>query len=878
MISIPLPWPDSSLLLSLPLASQALWLRLVAALLLVGLPVVLLITLYRYELRLVTRLTALVLLLLRLTALVLVAGLVGLQPILARDHGTELPGKVILAVDRSSSMDISDPNYTSVEKLRIARILGLLKDRVSEGLFDAWLADHEQRREPRMVLTDEFAGDADRRRTASEQRQKVHDELIATVDELTRAGLISRLITDQGLLARLQAKHEVEIVGFNREAWELSTEQLGEKNPESSRESMGYTDLRAPLDRALARSGAGQGKLIGVVMFSDGQHNTGAAPASKARELGERKVPIYPVAVGARRGPPDAAIISVRGPEHTVFKDVEAVFDVKFKVASLPAQDFLVELIREGPEKTVLASRQVQHDGQDRVYTESFPLKMDTPGTQTILATIRPILPTTRELRTDNNRMATTVSVADDRAKVLIVDGEVRWETHYLMTALGRDRLVDLETIVFEQPRLNSRLGNDERKKMGLPAQTWPEEPDALAGYQCIILGDVDAANLPLARRMELEKYVADSAGTLIILAGKRAMPLGYGEGPAPGEGDPLRRLLPIENPRALTPEAGFPLTLTPAGRETRFMELDASVSDNDALWAGHPRPWMWAVAGRAKPGATVLAGFLDPRDSRSTPSERERESAIFARQNYGFGRVLYVGIDGTWRWRYKVGDLYHHRFWGQVVRWAAADRPLVVGNQFVRFGTPQPVYRPGEPVEVVARLADSLGKLRTDLVAGARVLKLDEGKDGERPVALAPLDRRSGQPRVLESKLRDLPPGRYAVELAIPELADKLMGPGKGDQPAKPLRASFTMLPPESKENIDVELNQPLLDDLASSSGGRVFAPWEIGDLESLLLRQGITHIEHSEQKLWQWWGFLAIVVALLTLEWGLRKTAGLP
>ena len=68
-------------------------------------------------------------------------------------------------------------------------------------------------------------------------------------------------------------------------------------------------------------------------------------------------------------------------------------------------------------------------------------------------------------------------------------------------------------------------------------------------------------------------------------------------------------------------------------------------------------------------------------------------------------------GWEVRWqRWRFRVGDEVHHRFWGQLVRWAAADKPLVAGNEFVRFGTREPLYRQGSEVEVVVRLSDELG------------------------------------------------------------------------------------------------------------------------------------------------------------------------
>ena len=45
-----------------------------------------------------------------------------------------------------------------------------------------------------------------------------------------------------------------------------------------------------------------------------------------------------------------------------------------------------------------------------------------------------------------------TVQVADDKARVLLVDGEARWEFRYLRNALARDPRVTVEAVVFHQP------------------------------------------------------------------------------------------------------------------------------------------------------------------------------------------------------------------------------------------------------------------------------------------------------------------------------------------------------------------------------------------------------------------------------------------
>jgi hypothetical protein len=284
---------------------------------------------------------------------------------------------------------------------------------------------------------------------------------------------------------------------------------------------------------------------------------------------------------------------------------------------------------------------------------------------------------------------------------------------------------------------------------------------------------------------------------------------------------------------------------------------------------------------GKVKPGATALAHVAegDGAADKKEEAERARERGLIVRHNYGFGRVLYVGLDSTWRWRYRTGDTYHHRFWGQAIRWAASDKPLVTGNDFVRFGTRDAVYRHGQEIDLVVRLAEEAGPLAPDAVAAARVLRLKEGPNGgEESVALVPLSRREAQARVLDGKLRDLPAGQYAVELVIPDLGDKLNGPpGPDGQPGK-LRATFTVTPPDSDEMVELATNYPLLEELAAKSGGRVFAPDDTAGLVELLTKRVVTREERAENRLWQWWVTLVLVLSLLTVEWVGRKLAGLP
>jgi hypothetical protein len=897
MFRFSLPFRDSSLLLTPQWASLggALQIAALAAVCLV--PLVLILWLYRYELKLVSRGMAAFLLGLRLVALALILVLLCLQPVYARDRTEELPGRVLVLVDRSDSLGIADPQRPVADKLRLARALRLHAGRCPDEVLATWIADHEQGKSPSRWLTDEEnRADEKTRATREDERRKRHDELCARVDRLTRAE-IARLLLDEkgsGLLHALAGRHTVEVVGFHREAWQAKPDRLdelfggrGKKTEDdgtaAAQGKLGpwaYTDLRLPLVKAQEMSGPGQGKVLGVILLTDGQHNFGEPPVKKARELGGREMPIYPVALGARQPPPDVAVVTVKTPS-TVFKDVEIPVEVDFKVTGLPEQALTVELYHLGKDKKLLETRTVQHDGKTVEYSERFQIRLSDIGPQNLLATIKPTKDTPREIRDDNNSWPAVVNIADDKAKVLVIDGEARWEYHYLATALERDRTMKLQRVVFDQPRLNNMLTQEQLEKLGSPRQELPAGPDALADYDCIILGDVSPEQLPLPERIRLEKYVAERGGTLVLLAGKRWMPLAYPEADGGGEGDPLRKLLPIEAPHAVTPTDGFHVTLTQRGRETKFMDMDPRKSLEH--WAGLP-VHHWGVVGQAKKGATTLAWVPPPGADANKPAEQER-NALIALHSYGFGRVLFVGLDSTWRWRFRTGDTYHHRFWGQTIRWAAAEKPLVTGNEFLRFGTPHPVYHRGEDIDLVVRLNEEAGPLKSDLLAGARILRLPDAKDGkEDSVALVPLARRPAQPRVLEGVLRDLPPGRYAIELVIPELADKLIDPaslpGSANEgtPRRNLRAQFTVMPAPSREMLDLETRYPLLEEIAAKSGGKVFAPEEAGQLAELLVQKSVQRTEHHEQRLWQWWVFLAVVLSFLTIEWVARKCSGLP
>src|SRR5262249_13408358 len=121
MFRIDFPFTDAHLLLTPRLGGMSRYLQVGILLLILAILLYLIVRLYRHELRLIPRRAALLLLGLRL-ALVLTLFLVtSMKPALARTVSETVPSKVLIAVDRSDSMGVPDPQRSAAEKDALVR-------------------------------------------------------------------------------------------------------------------------------------------------------------------------------------------------------------------------------------------------------------------------------------------------------------------------------------------------------------------------------------------------------------------------------------------------------------------------------------------------------------------------------------------------------------------------------------------------------------------------------------------------------------------------------------------------------------------------------------------------------------------------------------
>jgi hypothetical protein len=304
-------------------------------------------------------------------------------------------------------------------------------------------------------------------------------------------------------------------------------------------------------------------------------------------------------------------------------------------------------------------------------------------------------------------------------------------------------------------------------------------------------------------------------------------------------------------------------------------MLQSGSLSENEELWRSLPT-FDWRLPVTAKPGAEVLAVaapeggeqekvLTDVRQAVAHLDDvmqyRNRHALIVA-QRVGRGKVLGLAFDRTWRLRYRTGDVRHHRFWGQVMRWGLGER-LRAGQELFRVGTDRLVYGPEDPINVMARVlgADFSGVADAELEA---VLKNSEGREITR-TRLAPRAESHG---FYEAALP--PQGRAgACHLEVVRL----------DSVAHE-RVETSLLVTASRRPIEMGNVRPtrdVLDALAKGTGGKVVTPDAVQSLAEIFGEGRRVVQERREYALWNNPYVLVLLALLLTLEWLLRKKGGL-
>ena len=666
----------------------------------------------------------------------------------------------------------------------------------------------------------------------------------------------SLLDSSSGLLARLADTHEIELFGLSgpeaQSLWDqrashpLPTELAGKPTGRTTDLASGIAGVLkvGTASEQLPNPPAGAGQRTAAILVSDGRHNSGASPVQSARVLGGQAIPLYTVGLGARNEPLDLAILGCEHPD-LVFQKDRVHGSVLIKDQMPAGRSFVVQI---GHQDEVL--------WQERLTTQDMPLRrvdfelsvdalveklqaeLDTQLRHHALpiALRVSIAPLGGETDTDNNERAMRFSAITQSYRLLLVDGRSRWETRYLRNVFQRDEQWQVDTILVGPATDQATMPR------GQPRNSFPTEQAALFAYDLIILGEVPPGTLTDYEQAWLRQFVELRGGGIILVDGLRGHLRQLDQ-------ETLAPLVPVAWRPGNVDSVPTRLQLTDAGAGQSALMLRSTDVANRRFWQELPAPHR-VVPVEALPGTEVLAEALVANDALP----------VIVTRSFGAGRVLYFAFDETWRWRYKAADRYHQRFWNQVAKWVM-PRPFAVSSELVALDSGPPSYDHGETAEIRARLRGVDGRPVNDATVDA--LLWQQG----RVVATVSLAAEGSGQGTYRGRTGPLGKGNYDVTVRASGFSSD----------ALKARTSFVVLPREDQEMQRVSCNEDLLREMALASGGQFLREEQMSQLEQWLRPLSSGRVIESDTLLWQSYWWFAAIVGLLTVEWMLRKRAGL-
>jgi hypothetical protein len=722
--------------------------------------------------------------------------------------------------------------------------------------------------------------------------RRIEREVVVLLDESASMKLVddgqtkSRLAIGREALAaagvekKLGERFRVRTVPFARSAAESG---------QSPSEGWDYaTDIAAALASVLDDVPPEQ--LAGALLVSDGRHNRVSRVEDSARRFGILDAPVGVLAVGDPEPPRDAAVLSVRAP-HAVHLGDRMRVDAEVKFDGYQGREAKVRLMRgeETLDEQTVSIPQKHHREELRFIHEPEEGGLDDYRIE--------IEPMKGERFPENNRWSFETSITEARTNVLLVDSTPRWEFRYLRNLFyGRDKSIHLQWVLTHPDGVDGvrrpgaaasaqrPFGESEATRLPISENQWKK-------FDVIILGDLAPDAISEKEWEIISRCVNERAAFLVLVAGPRSMPHAL-------RAEAARELVPVDPDWGMKNfygfgEKGFHFSETAVGRRhpvTRhFADAGKTNTGRTGGWGQFPvMRWRHPVRS-LRDGAEVLLTAEDENGdgddvlSESQPAtaadlgaaldaltrrrQREAEQALLVTRQNGLGKVALLLTDRTWRLREGAGDVYHHRFWSNLVRWGAG--PLLrAGGDRVALGTDRLDYTADDKLVISARLREPDMSPARDESLRAEILLGDE------VVASVPLAPQPGGPGLHEGVAGPFSkPGRYRIRLRGEKAAGLLEN--EASLPETSIRVVASHGPVELAETT---LNRPLLQEIATASGGRVVAPDQAADIIPLFVDEDQPREEVRETPLWDNPLVFLLLAGVLTAEWWLRRNRGLP
>ena len=622
----------------------------------------------------------------------------------------------------------------------------------------------------------------------------------------------------------------------------------GEARPVAGAEDLTATGNESRIDKALETVlGDERTRDLGaVVLVSDGQTDDPEAARRAARLYQQAAVPLYTVLVGTPEESPDLALSGLSGAQ-------ESLYSRRLRLrGTLKAPGFT------GREVTmrVQCEGRVVHESVETVVRDAQPFEFnfETPFTGFHRYHVE-VLPLDGERLATNNTGVIGAEVVERKIRVINMEGTPN-AGHWLENALESDPDMEVTSLFFPQSETfeSSRqipftIDADGRKVYNIahPIKGYPRTLQDMLNYDVIINSDIYKEAFTPEQLDLTVALVEEHGGGFVMVGGTTAFGAGHYDETV------IDKLMPVDvYGNEDIKYGGFKLQVPPEMFDHPVMQLGTTREETAQIW-NERFPGFSGLnsVNRVKPGARALA-FNENESNKYGPL------VVFAVQQIGRGRTMAFTSDTTQSWGSQFHTsfgtaedrtLYYRRFWNQAVRWLAADRIRRKSGE-LRLSVDRNVAVPGQSVEVRIPFSPTY------------------------PDTVVTLKRAMpGQEAVLVELIRDEVTRTWHASVVLQDQGEWTFTaslPRTGLDPV--FSYALVNVTPDTREFASTAANRGLMAELAQLGGGKLLEG-EPGSWSIAVDPRGSRIIEYGRRAIWDRWWVMALMVLLLTMEWGLRR-----
>ncbi len=579
----------------------------------------------------------------RLVVLLMLVAML-LRPSIFYQQVNEIKPLVSLVRDASMSFARGDKYRSSEEVAELANATGIDADKIRSGDV------------PRSELLNKVLGN---KQLVDAIREKGSIQVVDFSDGTKSVAVIPAIVRSDSRTADTeksasegtssQATANQEDNSINNRNDSLIRDSIPELQPDGLGTDI-WQALRDSLDNA--------SRLSAIILVSDGQHNGSEDPTETARLAQSLGIPIFVVGIGDPNPPKNLAVneVFVRNkayPDEPF--EVEAILQASSLGSSAEMPDQIeVQLVEQkldartgkaGSEQVVETRNLNVPDSGGRIRVD-FQRTINEPG-KYIYTVVAPTI--AGEINTnDNRRTSGELEVVDEKVKVLLISGLPSWDYQQVQRLLQRDPTISLSCWLQSMDQSRPQEGNE-------PISRLPRTIEELGQYNMVMMMDPNPAEFDAQWIETLKTFCKNKAGGLLFMAG----PQFTAEFVTLNRLQGIRDILPIRlgdteyitTTQALasaTDNQPGNMLLVSHNMDHPVLSFHSEPSETQRRWAQMPGVYWSFPAISGKPTARVLI-------ERGDQVGAEGNQPLLVSGRYGAGTILYMGFQGTWRWRLWV-------------------------------------------------------------------------------------------------------------------------------------------------------------------------------------------------------------------------------